>query len=317
MANWYIKEFIKLTGSSAQTLYHYDKIGLLKPSMRKPGSSYRIYSEADLLKQQQIIALKFFGFNLNQIKGLLAGNINLADNLRMQSELLEKKSQQLLEAKKTLDKIVAQDGDATDISWKTTTQLIEVYNRTQQLEQTFLGEMLSNETLKRYAHHETTLTTRIDAEGQAKLIEEWLLLMQQISDNLHKDPTTSTVGLAIGKKLTQMADSIYGAEYAGLKHILWEQVFMGHHLPQEAFNVSPEILKWLDLAARHYWLDHFVKILNRIDSDPDHKVLTAWNTALTELYGEDKQAKDKATKRVLQDDRLTDAAKIWLNNINK
>jgi len=31
MANWYIKEFGKLTGVSVRTLHHYDQIGLLKP----------------------------------------------------------------------------------------------------------------------------------------------------------------------------------------------------------------------------------------------------------------------------------------------
>jgi len=56
-------------------LHHYDKIGLLKPSMRL-SNGYRLYSETDLLKLQQIIALKFFGFELSQIKLLLAKQDN-------------------------------------------------------------------------------------------------------------------------------------------------------------------------------------------------------------------------------------------------
>ena len=59
MKGWYIKAFADLTGVSVRTLHHYDKIGLLKPSIRQ-ANGYRLYSEADLLKQQQIIALKFF-----------------------------------------------------------------------------------------------------------------------------------------------------------------------------------------------------------------------------------------------------------------
>ena len=39
-----------MTGVSVQTLHHYDRIGLLKPSLRQP-NGYRIYSEKDLLKQ--------------------------------------------------------------------------------------------------------------------------------------------------------------------------------------------------------------------------------------------------------------------------
>ncbi len=70
MAEWYVKDLSKLTGISVQTLHQYDRIHLLKPSIRLP-NGYRIYSEKDLLRLQQIIALKFFGFELSQIKKLL------------------------------------------------------------------------------------------------------------------------------------------------------------------------------------------------------------------------------------------------------
>ena len=67
MAQWRIKEISDLTKISVRTLHHYDKIGLLKSSMRE-SNGYRWYSEGDLAKLQQIIALKFFGFSLGQIK---------------------------------------------------------------------------------------------------------------------------------------------------------------------------------------------------------------------------------------------------------
>ncbi|MDF3054979.1 MAG: transcriptional regulator, MerR family, mercury resistance [Gammaproteobacteria bacterium] len=76
MAEWYVKDLSKLTGVSVQTLHHYDRIDLLKPSIRL-SNGYRIYSEKDLLRLQQVIALKFFGFELSQIKALLAGLLNI------------------------------------------------------------------------------------------------------------------------------------------------------------------------------------------------------------------------------------------------
>ena len=63
MAQWYIKELSNLTHISVQTLYYYDRIGLLKPSIRL-SNGYRLYSEKDLSKLQQIISLKFFGFEI-------------------------------------------------------------------------------------------------------------------------------------------------------------------------------------------------------------------------------------------------------------
>jgi DNA-binding transcriptional MerR regulator len=47
MTKWYVKDLSKLTNVSVQTLHHYDRIGLLKPSLRL-ANGYRLYSEKDL-----------------------------------------------------------------------------------------------------------------------------------------------------------------------------------------------------------------------------------------------------------------------------
>jgi DNA-binding transcriptional MerR regulator len=97
MAEWYIKDLGKLTGVSVQTLHHYDRIDLLKPSLRL-SNGYRVYSEKDLLRLQQIIALKFFGFELSQIKALLAGCAGAIEHFSVQAKLLEQKAMTMLDA---------------------------------------------------------------------------------------------------------------------------------------------------------------------------------------------------------------------------
>ena len=58
---WKVHDLSRLTGVSARTLHHYDAIGLLQPS-RREANGYRLYSEHDLVRLQQIVALKFLGF---------------------------------------------------------------------------------------------------------------------------------------------------------------------------------------------------------------------------------------------------------------
>ena len=70
-------------------------------------NGYRIYLEKDILKLQQIIALKFFGFALPQIKTLLASDANMLDHFTAQSQLLEEKANSFLHASKTLKKIIS------------------------------------------------------------------------------------------------------------------------------------------------------------------------------------------------------------------
>lgn len=58
------------TGESVRTLRYYDKIGLLTPSDYKDGG-HRLYSRDDLVRLQQIQALKFIGFSLKDIANIL------------------------------------------------------------------------------------------------------------------------------------------------------------------------------------------------------------------------------------------------------
>lgn len=66
-----VKAAAKIAGVSVRTLHHYDEIGLLKPSSHS-AAGYRLYQEKDLERLQQVLFFKELGFDLNQIKRILA-----------------------------------------------------------------------------------------------------------------------------------------------------------------------------------------------------------------------------------------------------
>ncbi|MDD4335385.1 MAG: MerR family transcriptional regulator [Desulfotomaculaceae bacterium] len=68
--NWKVGELAKQTGLSVRTLHYYDQIGLLVPSRNK-GNGHRLYTETNIVRLQQIVALKQLGFPLDEIKGFL------------------------------------------------------------------------------------------------------------------------------------------------------------------------------------------------------------------------------------------------------
>ena len=89
------REFAELTGVTVRTLHHYDRLGLLKPS-RHSRAGYRLYIESDVARLEQIIALKFIGFSLSEIRNILSrGSLDLASALRQQREAITEKRQQL------------------------------------------------------------------------------------------------------------------------------------------------------------------------------------------------------------------------------
>ena len=61
-----VHEFAELAGVTVKALHHYDRLGLLKAARSQAG--YRLYAERDLERLEQIIALKFLGVPLKQIR---------------------------------------------------------------------------------------------------------------------------------------------------------------------------------------------------------------------------------------------------------
>jgi MerR family transcriptional regulator, thiopeptide resistance regulator len=84
------RQFAELAGVTVRTLHHYDRVGLLKP--RRTGAGYRVYQSRDLERLEQIVALKFLGLPLKQIRSLLERQaLTLPAALRMQRRVLEEK----------------------------------------------------------------------------------------------------------------------------------------------------------------------------------------------------------------------------------
>lgn len=97
-----IKQVAELAGVSVRTLHHYDEIGLLKPELAPNG--YRLYSEDDFVKLQQILFFKELDFPLDEIKQILNHtDFDHVDTLQKHKRLLEVKKNRLEKIIKTVE----------------------------------------------------------------------------------------------------------------------------------------------------------------------------------------------------------------------
>lgn len=69
-----IGEFARLGQVSPRMLRHYDEIGLLKPERVDPTNGYRLYTAHQLSRLHRIVALRYLGFTLEQIREVLEEN---------------------------------------------------------------------------------------------------------------------------------------------------------------------------------------------------------------------------------------------------
>lgn len=313
MAKWYVKDLSKLTGVSVQTLHHYDHINLLKPSIRL-SNGYRVYSEKDLLRLQQIIALKFFGFELSQIKELLNDSTEAIKHFSVQAKLLEQKAETLLDASNTLKQIIAEVVDDKSIPWKTIIKLIEVYRMTQQLEHSWVKEIFTPDELKQYAAFETEFKSNSTPEQKVEFEESWNNLVNEMKQNLKHDPT-STIGIAIGKKCMDWINKVYGKKYAHLRTKKFEQGFAAGKGLEET-GLTPEIVSWMDKAMDAYWQNRIYKILNQVGSGiPDEEIFKLWTEVQGDMYGEDNSRKKEIYDIALADKKVSKEAKEWLKTL--
>jgi DNA-binding transcriptional MerR regulator len=305
MTQWYVKELSQTTKVSVRTLHHYDKIGLLKPSIRLE-NNYRVYSEKDLLKLQQILALKFFGFELEHIKTLMQEEINIFDHFRAQQKFLAQQVKSLQAANETLEAILCENSLNTSVPWKTIIKLIEDYQMTENLKYTWVEKALNPTELKEYANFEKGLETRFTPEEAEVSRQKWLDLIKEIQANLDKDPT-SDFGASMGKRCLDWVNALFSKEHAALRTSLWDKGFKGGHT-----DVPSEVVDWLDKTTSEYVKSRIYAILDQVGILSSDVILKQWSDVLTEICGDDKNHKDIIFEAVLSDDKVNSAAKNLL-----
>lgn len=134
MTFYQIKELSRLTSTTVRMLQYYDEVDLLKPAKRSD-AGYRLYSEDDLFRLQQIITLKYLGFSLVDIKRIIKGPVETAvkdphfdvlKSLQIQAKTLSDKAVKIQEASKLLKYMVTQLEAEQTINWKSTTVIINL-----------------------------------------------------------------------------------------------------------------------------------------------------------------------------------------------
>ena len=122
------REFAQLAGVTVRALHHYDRLHILKPA-RYTSAGYRLYSERDFARLEQIVALKFIGFSLEEIRKILnRDQVDLATTLRQQREAIEEKRRRLELAVQAIQRAEYVVATSRDPGWESFAKIIEVIN---------------------------------------------------------------------------------------------------------------------------------------------------------------------------------------------
>jgi DNA-binding transcriptional MerR regulator len=176
-----VTEFADLAGVTVRALHHYDRLAVLRP--KRAESGYRLYSLRDLERLEQIVALKFLGLPLKEIKTLLDREARrLPEVLRSQRLALEEKRRCLDQAIHAIEDAEQAIASGEPAGVQVLAKIIEVIEMQE-----------NNELTKKYYSEEAQakLAERRqewNPEMQAEVSRAWSELFRDVEAALDEDP---------------------------------------------------------------------------------------------------------------------------------
>jgi DNA-binding transcriptional MerR regulator len=239
------QEFAALAGVTVRTLHHYDRIGLLKPAHRTM-AAYRLYSDKELRRLEQIVVLKFLGLSLQQIRKVLDhGPRILTKVLREQRQGLEARRHQIDRAVRAIT--------AAERSLKagigSDTQIIEIIRSIADMEQT-------KDAIMQY--YSPSARAKIKArnwppEMQAQCERDWAALLEEVRTAMKagEDPGSPRVQ-ALAARWKELVEGFTGGDpeiMEGLKKLYADRANWPSDLAQK-LQVDTSTFSYIAKAGR-------------------------------------------------------------------
>jgi DNA-binding transcriptional MerR regulator len=211
------RQFASLTGVTVRTLHHYDRLGLLKPS-RYTRAGYRLYAESDFARLEQIVALKFIGFSLNDIREILSrDSIDLVTALQRQREAMTEKRRRLDLAISAIQRAEYVASVSREPGWELFAKIIEVINM--QSDMKWSHKYYSEEAQKEIELRAATIPREVIEQAQ----QDWAALIKEVESAVAsgEDPA-SEASQALARRWSELIRGFTGGNsevQAGLKRM--------------------------------------------------------------------------------------------------
>jgi MerR family transcriptional regulator, thiopeptide resistance regulator len=108
MTTWTVGQVADVFGVTVRTLHHYDAIGLLTPSERSR-AGYRLYTDEDLTRLQQIVVYRRLEMPLEEIATLLDSDEDAVSHLRRQREAVMTRLDELTDIVVAIDRALERE----------------------------------------------------------------------------------------------------------------------------------------------------------------------------------------------------------------
>ncbi|HIE5420197.1 TPA: MerR family transcriptional regulator [Clostridium botulinum] len=187
-----IKEVADMAGISVRMLHHYDKIGLLDPESVSD-AGYRLYSDENLDRLQQILFFKELNFPLQEIKIILdSPNFNKKEALETHKQLLLEKKIRLGKIIQSVDKTISSMEGEFKMNKK---EVLGAFDMTEIEEhQKKYSEEVKNKYGNTSAYKESNeKTSKYTKEDWNNIMKDWDIIYKKLANLMDKNPDDKEV----------------------------------------------------------------------------------------------------------------------------
>jgi len=236
-----IKEFAGLTGTTVRTLHHYDQLGLLRPSGRRP-NGYRVYTQDDLLRLEQIIALKFLGLPLREIGRILGSpTLTLEKSLRVQAGVIAEEVRRLERAARAVRQVGRHLDAGKKVNLKKIIQIIQEIQMSEETKKNWAERFYTPEEMKEFKEIGKGYTP----EQMEAYQKKWAALIEEVKSHLGTDPA-GPLGQQLARRWKALFDEAYGGHPSLKKRI--GEAYRSGAIPAEHQMISPEVWEFISKA---------------------------------------------------------------------
>jgi len=237
------------TGLTVRTLHYYDELGLLKPSVVSE-AGYRYYTDDDMMRLHQIVALKKLGFTLAKIRRLMAEPSTGPDEsswmtaLHMELEAVLEQQNRLA----VLEKLIRATLHSLELKGMLDAEDIFMFIQAVRRE----GKPFGSQREVLFSDDEWHVIDQLPTIGSDDpRTTEWLRLLRDVREHVN-EPADSPVSRRLAERIAAIAASMYqGNDELAIKH--WELMRPGAEEPPIAYGLDAPTMEYIDriMTARY------------------------------------------------------------------
>jgi DNA-binding transcriptional MerR regulator len=235
-----VGEVAARTGVSIRTLHHYDDIDLLRPSGHTE-SGYRLYSAEDLLALQQIVTLRYLGFELRQIRELLhRPDFDLIISLHIQRRALRDQVDELAHIEAVLGELLEHRERTGAWAWELVAKASAAVQQSLEQRGEHMSDYYNPEEMKKLFDE---IGTKVTPEEVKQIEQQWTVLIGEVRANRDLDPASPQA-----QALVDRWDAMTTATFASYPDDPKMRATIAHNYETGAYASNPDAPTMEDFA---------------------------------------------------------------------